>query len=307
MTSGDGGYGLDARTRHFGVFYGLDEPDGDGPVALVVGNCQAESLRIMLDGGGLRTVRMPAVHELVAGDLPHLDRWLARAALLISQPVRDGYHGLPLGTAQLGARLGDGGRTLPVPVIRFAGLYPAHAIVRPPSDPSLVPPVVEYHDLRILAEAAGLTARPRIEAPTVRAIAAHSLTQLRTREAAHGTVVVSDLFAAPSFAQMRTLNHPGNPVFSALATRVRAALGLPEHTADPGRPLLDAVHAPREAAVIEAWGLDEPERPHWLVGGEVVEAGAVREAHLAWYAAHPDAVRAGLARHAGSLRILGLG
>jgi hypothetical protein len=297
---------LDARTRHFGVFYGLAEPVGDGPVALVVGNCQAESLRIMLDGGGLRTVRMPAVHELVADDLPHLNRWLARAKLLITQPVRDDYHGLPLGTAQLGARLGAGARALRVPVIRFAGLYPAHAIVRPPSDPGLVPPIVEYHDLRILAEAAGLTARPRIDPATVRVIAAHSLAQLSTREAAHGTVVVSDLFAAPSFGQMRTLNHPGNAVFSALAARVRAAFGLPEHVVDPGRPLLDAVHAPREAAVIEAWGLDEQERPHWVVAGEVVETGAVREAHLAWYAAHPDAVEAGLARHADSLRLLGL-
>jgi hypothetical protein len=296
----------DPRTRHFAAFYGLEEPEGDGPVALVVGNCQAESLRIMLDGGGLRTVRMPAVHEIVTGDLPHLDRWLARAALLISQPVHDDYHGLPLGTAQLTARLGGGARTVRVPVIRFAGLYPAHAIVRPPSDPSLVPPVVEYHDLRILAEAAGLPALPRLDAATVRAIAAHSLDQLRRREVAHGTVVVSDLFATPSFALMRTLNHPGNPVFAALAARVRSALDRPEHAADPGRPLLDAVHAPREAAVIEAWGLDEQERPHWIVGGEPVEPAAVRAAHLAWYAAHPDAVRAGLARHADSLRILGV-
>jgi hypothetical protein len=193
-----------------------------------------------------------------------------------------------------------------VPVIRFAGLYPAHAIVRPPSDPGLVPPVVEYHDLRLLAEAAGRTARPRLDVAAVRAIAAHSLAQLRRREVAHGTVVVSDLFATPSFAQMRTLNHPGNPVWTALAARVRAALDLPEHPVDPGRPLLDAVHAPREAAVIEAWGLDEPERPHWIVGGSPVEAGAVRTAHLAWYAAHPDAVQAGLVRHAEALQILGL-
>ncbi len=296
----------DPRTRHFGVFYGLEEPAGDGPVALVTGNCQAESLRIMLDGGGLRTVRMPAVHELVASDLPCLDRWLARAAVLITQPVRDDYRGLPLGSAQLSARLGAGARTLRVPVIRFAGLYPAHAIVRPPSDPSLVPPVVEYHDLRVLAEAVGLRARPRLDVTAVRAIAAHSLDQLRAREQAHGTVVVSDLFERPSFAQMRTLNHPGNPVWTTLAARVRAALGLPEHTVDPGRPLLDSVHAPREAAVLSAWGLDEPERPHWLVAGQVVEAEAVREAHLAWYAKHPDAVQAGLVRHAEALRILGL-
>jgi hypothetical protein len=297
----------DPRTRHFGAFYGLGEPDGDDPVALVVGNCQAESLRLMLDGGGLRTVRMPAVHELTATDLPHLDRWLARAALLITQPIRDDYHGLPIGSAQLLERLGRGTPALRVPVIRFAGLYPAHAIVRPPSDPSLVPPVVAYHDLRVLAEAAGLRTGPgACDVPMVLAIAAHSLDQLRDREARHRTVVVSDLFAAPSFAHMRTLNHPGNPIWTALAARVRAALGLPAHTVDPGRPLLDAVHAPREAAVIEAWGIDGPERPYWVVEGRPVETGAVREAHLAWYARHPDAVRAGLTRHEYALTVLGL-
>ncbi|AGZ42935.1 WcbI family polysaccharide biosynthesis putative acetyltransferase [Actinoplanes friuliensis] len=298
--------GPDPRTRHFGVFYGLDEPTGDGDVALVVGNCQAESLRIMLDGAGLRTVRMPAVHELVTGDLPHLDRWLARTTLLISQPIRDDYHGLPLGTAQLAGRIATGGRTVRVPVIRFAGLYPTHAIVRPPSDPGLAPPIVGYHDLRVLAEAAGLTTRTELDPTTVRAIADHSLTQLRTREAAHGTVVISDLFTAPAFTLMRTLNHPGNLVFSALAARVRAALGLPEHPVDPGRPLLDSVHAPREAAVLETWGLDGDERPYWVVDGKIIETGAVREAHLAWYSRHPDAVQAGLLRHADAFRILGL-
>jgi hypothetical protein len=297
---------VDPRTRHFGAFYGLDDLDGDDPVALVVGNCQAESLRVMLEGGGLRTVRMPALHELVAADLPHLDRWLAHAQVLIAQPVRDDYHGLPIGTVQLARRLGPGARTVRVPVIRFAGLYPAHAIVRPPADPSLVPPVVAYHDLRVLAEAAGLTARPRIDLPAVRAIAAESIAQLHMREQAHGTVVVSDLFERPSFTLMRTLNHPGNEVFAELAARVRAALGLPAHRVDPGRPLLDAVHAPRDGAVIEAWDLNEPERPYWVVDGRPVDAGHVREAHLAWYAAHPDVVRAGLDRHADTLRLINL-
>ncbi|MBD8539748.1 WcbI family polysaccharide biosynthesis putative acetyltransferase [Frigoribacterium sp. CFBP 8751] len=305
----------DGRTRHYGDFYGLSEPEGDGAIALVVGNCQAESLRIFLDGAGLTAVRMPPVHELTAADLPQLERWLGRAGLLVSQPVRDDYHDLPLGTAQLAAMLPREARVVRVPVVRFAGLYPAHVIVRPPSDVSLVPPVVEYHDVRLIAEAAG---RPlpadALRPAVVRSVAELSLAELRRREVAHDTVVASDLFevgagtegaGTPRFDQMRTLNHPGNPVWTALASRVRDRLGLPEHVVDPGRPVLSSVHAPREQAVIDAWGLDAEPTDHWVVGGERVGADEVRRAHLAWYAEHPDAVEAALARHADTFALWG--
>ncbi|ROQ38783.1 hypothetical protein EDF46_2427 [Frondihabitans sp. PhB188] len=295
----------DPRTLHYGDFYGITDLPGDAPVALVVGNCQAESLRLFL-GEGLRSVRMPAVHELVAADLPHLERWLSRASVLITQPIRDGYHGLPLGSAQLSGRLPAGALVVRVPVIRFAGLYPAHAIVRPPTDPSLTPPLVEYHDLRILAEAAGLSTAPAVDAVATRAIAELSLGELRRREAAHATVPVSDLFERPSFAQMRTLNHPGNPVWTAVAQRVREAICLPGPAGDPGRPVLTSIHAPREAAVIEAWGLDDEPTDDWVVGGRSVDGTEVREAHLRWYADNPDVVEAGLARHGEALGVLGL-
>ncbi|BDI24040.1 WcbI family polysaccharide biosynthesis putative acetyltransferase [Herbiconiux sp. L3-i23] len=298
----------DPRTRHFGTFYGLDDvatdADDDRPVALVIGNCQAESLRIMLDAGDLVTVRVPAVHELTEHDLPHLDRWLARTDLLISQPIRDDYHSLPLGTRQLAARLPTGGRLLRVPVVRFAGLYPWHVIVRPPSDPGLTPPVVEYHDVRLLLEAAGEAALPPLDRRRVLGIAEASLEHLARREQAHGTIVLSDLFARPRFEQMRTLNHPGNSVWTAAAARVRDVAGLPENDVDPGRPLLDSVHAPRDPAVVDAFALgDEPTR-HWLVGGTRIDLADVREAHLEWYARNPEAVRAGLDRHVDTLRVL---
>jgi hypothetical protein len=299
----------DGRTLHYGEFYEQPgswvEGDSSAGIAVVMGNCQAESLRIMLDGAGLHTVRVPPVHELVAADMPHLERLLARTTLLVSQPVRDDYHELPVGLRQLSARLAPGARTVVFPVIRFVGLYPTHAIIRPPSDLSLTPPVVAYHDLRTLAEASGAGAIERTITPeTVRAIAADSVAELTRREEQFDTVRVSDLFETPGFAQMRTLNHPGNAVFSAVAERVRQGAGLAENAVDPGRPLLDGVHAPRLAAVIEAYALDDEPASDWIVGGAVVPDAVVREAHLEWYAEHPDAVEAGLARHRRALEIL---
>ncbi len=297
---------LRARRRHYAAFCGEAEVDAGRPLALVHGNCQAESLRILLDDPTLATVRVPPVHELCAGDLPHLRRLLARTAVLVAQPVRDGYRGLPVGTAELRAQLGARARVVVVPVIRFAGLYPTQAIVRPPDDPSAVPPLVPYHDLRVLARAAGLQ-EPRggwLDRATVRTLADRSRAELARRERAHGTLVVSDLFARPEFAQMRTLNHPGNPVWLAVARRVRAQLGVDGPVTDPGRPLLDSVHGPREPAVIEAFGLADDPRPDWTVDGATVSPEEMRNAHLGWYARHPGVVAAGLARHGETLRIL---
>ncbi|RFA07428.1 hypothetical protein B7R21_14610 [Subtercola boreus] len=321
--------GSTARQVHYGEFYGLVPLPDDAPLAVVSGNCQAESLRIMLDGPDLRTVRIPPVFELVASDLPHLARLLARTRFFVSQPVHDDYHDLPLGTAQLAALLPSGARVVRMPVVRFAGLYPFHAIVRPPFDLSLVPPVVEYHDLRTVMRAwrrreegdvgaglgagagvgAGADAASEVAAATVaevRAVARQSIAELSKREVFHDTVVLSDLFAAPDFGLMRTINHPGNAIWSAAASRVRSRLSLAEHARDPGRPLLNAVHAPREAVVIEAFGLETDPQPDWIVDGQTVAASDVVAAHLDWYAQYPAIIDAAIARHRGTLETLGL-
>ena len=315
--------------------------DPDAIVILTVGNCQAESLRIFLPdttaqtagtnegttttsgatgatgtaiGTGtvgtpahasrpLTTVRIPPVHELTAADIPSLRAWLARADHVVLQPIRDGYRGLPIGTRELLAETRPGTRSAIVPVIRFAGLYPRHLIIRPPSDTSLVPPLVAYHDAAILAEAAGI-ALPPLTTRAILAVAEASIAELREREQRHGAVVVSDLFATPGFALMRTINHPGNPIWAELARRVLDTLGIAADVRDPGREILGSVHAPREAAVIEAFGLDEAPRAEWIVDGQPLSPDEVRAAHLAWYAEHPDAVQAGLVRHASTLREL---
>ena len=97
----------EGRRRHYGAFYGLEDlPSGDAPRLAVYGNCQAEALRVSLaTAGTVQSVRMPPVHELVADDLPHLERLLNWVDVLVAQSVADGYRGLPAGTAEVAARL----------------------------------------------------------------------------------------------------------------------------------------------------------------------------------------------------------
>ncbi|PPG31471.1 peptide ABC transporter ATPase [Pseudoclavibacter sp. RFBG4] len=296
-----------ARPAHLADFLASENTAAcadNRPIGLAIGNCQAESLRLAL-GDDVRFVRTPPVHELEAADLPHLEAWLGRASFLVSQPVRDDYRGLPVGTRQLAAQLPSGARVALFPVIRFAGLYPFQAIIRPPSDTSLVPPLVPYHDLRILAEAAGVDALPESASPVaVAAVAAESIAQLRTREEHHGTVAVSELFRHPTFAQARTINHPGNPIWLETASRVRDRLGLPEVAITLDREILSSIHAPREQSVIDAWGLEDVATESWTVDGQAIPTDRIRDAHLAWYREHPDAVAAGLARHGATMEAL---
>ncbi|MEN3301517.1 WcbI family polysaccharide biosynthesis putative acetyltransferase [Pseudonocardia sp.] len=294
------------RRAHYADFY---DPV-DGPVALVHGDCQAESLRVVLAGSPTfphRTVRMPPVHELTAADLPALHALLVRARLLLSQPVRDDHRDLPLGTRQLAALLPADAQVLRWPVIHYAGLHPWSAIVRHPAGRSLVPPVVPYHDLRTLAMAAGRPApKEPAEGAALREATALSVSQLAHRERCEADVGVSDLLVGLGAAAAHTLDHPGNPILVALARRLQEAAGYPADAPDPGRPLLGGIRSPLTAPVLAALDLDAPERPYWTVDGRTLDEEAVREAQLRWYREHPAWIAAGLARHADALRVLGL-
>lgn len=297
------------RRAHFAEFY--DGPPGGAPVAFVHGNCQAEALRILLAGSPTfpyRTVRVPPAHELTASDLPALAALLSRTALLVSQPVREDYRDLPIGTGQLAGRIRPPARVVRWPVVRFTGLHPYSAIVRHPSDRSAVPPVVPYHDLRTLAYAAGGDLDcPPAGAAQLRAAGNDSVDELARRERLHTDVGVSDLLLGLGVDAVHTVNHPGNKLLVALARRVQAAVGSPADAEDPGRELLGGIRAPLETSVVEALGLDNEPRPDWLVGDEVVSVERVRDAQLGWYLRHPAWVDAGLRRHAHRMRRLGLG
>jgi len=304
----------EGRRRHYGDFYSASEgdPATDRPLLLVVGNCQAESLRLMLDGDDLATVRMPPVHELTADDLPHLHALLARCELLVTQPIKADYRGLPLGTDQLVDRLLPGARVALATPIRYAGLYPAHVLAHPPDLPDPDPPLAPYHDVRTLARAAAerdgrpAPAVPPLTEDVVRTVAAGSLAELRRRQVASGTVAVDDLVEAAGFAGMRAINHPGNPVLAGAAARLRDALGLEAREPTVDRPLLDAIHAPREPAVVAALDPSVEPREHWVIGGEPVPTAEVDAAHLDFYRRRPDVLAHVLTRTTDLRRGLGL-
>jgi hypothetical protein len=287
------------RRQHYAHFYGLLPLPRDGrPLLVVHGNCQAESLRVLLDGDAspVRTVRVPPVHELTAEDLPHLERLLAEVDVLVSQPVRDGYRGLPLGTAEVLARAGRRPVPVVVSIVRWAALHPFQVIVRSPAGD---PPLVPYSDLRTLALAVGRTPLPGIPSPVaVRAVRELSVRELRAREERHGSLPVVDLLDAAGAGATHTVNHPGNAVLTGVARRVLDAIGSPAEPTDPGRTLLDSVHAPVLPAVLDALGLAGEAHDDWVVSGSRVPDATVREAQLRWYADHPGVAEAGLDRHA---------
>ncbi|GAB3698333.1 WcbI family polysaccharide biosynthesis putative acetyltransferase [Corynebacterium nasicanis] len=299
------------RRRHYGEFYQLTvaERRADRPFVAVMGNCQAESLRILLDSSGaVDSFRLPPVHEFTAEDIALLAPVLARADVLVSQPIRADYRELPLGTSQLAALLPPGATVLRYPVLRWDGLMPFHAIVRDPSDPSHNPPVVPYHDLRILAAAArGRAAPVDVDpgAPAFRAAAALSIAQLRTREEHHDTVRVSDhLESAPVW---HTINHPSNETLAVLAQRVLDRIA-PGATVTPpaDREMLGGLQAPVEHRAAAALGVSVAGREQWTAAGEPLDQPALVAAQLAFYREHPQVVAAGLERHAERLALLGL-
>lgn len=306
----------DGRTWHYRHFYELTdaEPAGPEPLWVVVGNCQAEALRLVLDAvpdRPYRTVRVPPVHELTATDMPHVHALLGRAAALLAQPIREDYRDLPLGTAQLTGMLPPSGRVVRWPVIRYAGLYPFQVIVRHPADRSVNPPAVPYHDLRTVA--AAIAGRAPGDPWDVEVgpdrfwdNAEASIAALAARERRDTDVAVSDVLAAAGVDACHAINHPGNTVLAALARRILAAMDVTAGVIPIEHVLLNSVYVPLEARVIDALGIAAEPRPDWRLDGATLRAQDVHETQMRWYADHPDYLGLTVERHGATMDLLGL-
>lgn len=305
---------IDPRERHYGGFYGVDpvEADDDRPLLVVWGNCQAEALRIVLDSAPqfpYRSVRVPPVHELTAADVPLVEALFQRASVVVTQPIRPGYRGLPIGTADVTA-MAPTAKRIVWPVIRYGGLFPFQVIVRHPSNPSAVPAGVPYHDLRtVIASKAGRTTSDGwdrdVTPDRLLAAAQWSIAQLHSREQRDCDVAVSDVLLGLGADAAHTINHPANPVLSALGDRILGELeaGSPIM---PDRELLGGIRAPLEQRVIDALGIDAQPRADWTVNGVSIDDMAIRIAQMRWYDNHPEFLDAAIDRYEELLDILGL-
>ncbi len=301
---------VDGRTLHYGEFYGVKPlPAEDGrPLACVLGTCQSEALRVLLDSApdrALRTVRVPPVFELTDDELPLLHRMISRVDVLFLQPVSDNYRGMPLGTSQLTPLLAPDARLVLLPLLVYEGMHPFQVTVRHPSAGD--PPVAPYHDLRTIVEAhTGTRPIPTEDWGAYQQMAALSKAELQRRERDGGLVVMSDCYGRPGLQDWSTINHPGNRLLAELARRAQAELGVPVGVQVPDRVLLDAVHTPVEPVVARALGIGEDPPADWVFGAEIVPDEQVREAQLRWYARFPGFVQEGLRRYADRLTLLGL-
>ncbi len=302
------------RTRHYGEFYGVTEAPGtdDREMLVVWGNCQAEALRIVLSSSPdlpFRTVRVPPVHELESSDLARVEHLVRRAAVIVSQPVRAGYRGLPIGGPDL-VDMAPSASVIVWPVIRYGGLYPFQVIARHPAQPSAVPAAVPYHDLRtVLAVRDGRGHDDEwdvdVAADRIREAAQWSVEQLEVRERRHCDVGISDILLPAGAEAAHTINHPGNRVLLTLGARILDALGA-SAPVPPSRDLLGNIRAPLERRVIDALGIDASPRASWDVDGTVMSDDDVRRRQMHWYAEHPEFIDAVLDRYVDLIEILGL-
>ena len=134
--------------------------DESRPVLVVTGNCQAESLRLLLQSDDVRTVRVPPLHDVRPHEVEPLRRWLARTDLLVTQPVRDDYRGLPLGTDQQVAALPASAAVAVVPAVAAASVPVAAAV-------PLVPARRQVADSVAAADPVAVAAAARVPVPPV--------------------------------------------------------------------------------------------------------------------------------------------
>jgi Polysaccharide biosynthesis enzyme WcbI len=285
--------------------------------AIVVGNCQAKALELMLatsDAFARRfeLVSFPAVHELPDAMVPDLHRAVVDATLVIPQRVDEAYRdGIGLGTETL-ARIAGTATVLRWPSVYWAGYVPDLFYLRDATGAPVVDGPFDYHDRTILdGFLAGLNVRATCarladpdEPSDAPAWAARATTELAIRGEA------CDVDVAPFIAERHrdellffTMNHPSNRLLAHIAEQIVELLGLPggvdrERISDE---LLGSTFYPLHANHVRALGLSfgagcQAGRAAFRIRGVEYDAVDAVAMFFDYYAAHPELVELNVAR-----------
>jgi hypothetical protein len=280
--------------------------------AVVIGNCQAKALELMLTtndafASRFELVSFPAVHEIPDAMVPELHAAVDGAALVMPQRVDEGYRdGIGLGTETL-ARIAGTAHVLRWPSVFWAGYVPDLFYMRDESGRPVVDGPFDYHDRTILsayAAGADVAAACALLADPERPSDAASWAERATAELAtrgQGCEIDVATFIDERFRDellFFTMNHPSNRLLAHMAQQVVDQLGL-LGSVDPVRlgpdDLLGSTFYPLHANHVRALGLRFGTRcaagvVPFKIRGVVHEAPAAVELFFRYYAANPRLV-----------------
>lgn len=287
--------------------------------AVVVGNCQAQALEMVLSTNAdfaarFELQRFPPVHEISPAEVQALHRAIRGAKLVALQTIDDGYRdGLGLGTDTLAALAAPAATVVRWPSVFWAGYVPDLFYLRDAAGRPVVDGPFDYHDRAILgAYADGLApeAACRLledpERPSrAPERAAEATAELDTRGA--GADIQVTEFIARRFRDellFFTMNHPTNRMLGHITQAISDQAGVPgrvDHHQLAGE-ILGSTFYPLHCNHVLALGLRFGDavsagRVAFRIRGVAYEPAAAVRAFYDYYAAHPDLVEL---NHAGA-------
>lgn len=209
--------------------------------AVIVGNCQAGALEMMLSTNEEFTKRFelvsfPAVHEIPDAMVPELHRAVADAAVVVPQRIREDYRGgIGLGTETL-ARIAGNATVIRWPSVHWAGYFPDLFYLRDENGQPVVDGPFDYHDRTILEAYAAAIDVPGVcrlledpELPSeAQTCAINATAELEIRSQDCEVEVTS--FIASRFRDellFFTMNHPANHLLGFMAQQITDLIGIP--------------------------------------------------------------------------------
>jgi Polysaccharide biosynthesis enzyme WcbI len=283
--------------------------------AIIIGNCQAQALEIMLSTNEAFTdrfelVSFPAVHEMPEAMVPELHRVIADASVVIPQRIDDGYRGgLGLGTETL-ARLAGSATVVRWPSVFWAGYFPDLCYLRDAAGQPVVDGPFDYHDRAILqAYASGVDVAGTCRLLEDPERASNALVSARSATAEldargkdcdiHITSFIADHFREELL--FFTLNHPANLLLGFIAQQITEFIGIPGRV-EPGQipdEVLGSTFYPLHTNHVRALALRfgaevEAGRTPFKIRGVAYEPEQAVQAFFDYYRTNPQLVELNL-------------